>query len=492
MTQPSEAWIAALFAPVVKDGVTYPPRPQILFTGPSAPQPTDDPANKQTIWTFPVSFTPGGDVGGTSTSQTVVGWRGKALDATTMGAPGDATIPIYDNTSTSWKARAISGDISITRAGVVTVLNSAKLNGATVPAAGSLTTGNVLQVSGGGALTYAPLNLAGGAGYITGTLPTGNQAAQAMGGDVSGTTAAATVAKVNGTSVPAAPTAGSVLLATGSTSSAWVDPYAGAAQQPYPLLATHKVKWLNGETNAYNSSTPTAGVQYAGWSTLSFNGTTTTPSFASTSRLNGTKRLRFQTTVAAAFTGIQETGYVNAGVTQWGSWRGNAANRGGFLFRCRFAVTSIGVSSTLHCFVGLIEAVQQQSTSFDYTTDTTTCKLGIGFTATTTAGGAFPAANWKAIESAHASPTLTDFGSGFALTLNDFIEVIMYAAPNDNKVTLTLNNLTSGATTTVTLNTTLPTNTVMLGTQIVLGTQTITSGTNAIDISLIYLEDFDG
>lgn len=73
-----------------------------------------------------------------------------------------------------------------------------RVNGATVPAAGALTVGNVLQVSAASALIYAAVNLAGGAGFVTGVLPAGNQASQAMGGDISGTTAAATVNKASG------------------------------------------------------------------------------------------------------------------------------------------------------------------------------------------------------------------------------------------------------------------------------------------------------
>lgn len=69
-----------------------------------------------------------------------------------------------------------------------------KVNGATVPAAGALTTGNVLQVSAAAALVYAALNLAGGPSYVTGLLPTTNQAAQALGGDLTGTTASAQIA----------------------------------------------------------------------------------------------------------------------------------------------------------------------------------------------------------------------------------------------------------------------------------------------------------
>jgi hypothetical protein len=59
-----------------------------------------------------------------------------------------------------------------------TVVN---INAASVPSAGGLTTGNLLQVSGASSLTYAPLNLSGGGNYLTGTLPTANQASQVSG-----------------------------------------------------------------------------------------------------------------------------------------------------------------------------------------------------------------------------------------------------------------------------------------------------------------------
>ncbi|HSY76359.1 MAG TPA: hypothetical protein VK890_05855, partial [Bacteroidia bacterium] len=49
-----------------------------------------------------------------------------------------------------------------------------KINGATVPAAGALTTGNVLQVNGTSSTTYGPVNIAGGSNYITGNLPVSN------------------------------------------------------------------------------------------------------------------------------------------------------------------------------------------------------------------------------------------------------------------------------------------------------------------------------
>ena len=55
------------------------------------------------------------------------------------------------------------------------VATTTSINGASVPAAGALTTGNVPQVSGAAAITYAPVNLAGGDNYVTGVIPYKNR-----------------------------------------------------------------------------------------------------------------------------------------------------------------------------------------------------------------------------------------------------------------------------------------------------------------------------
>lgn len=130
------------------------------------------------------------------------------------------SVIISSNGVSSWNLihQIMKGDLS----GVGDSTTVIKINGSTVPVGGSLTTGNVLQVSGAAALSYGAVNLAGGAGYITGSLPTANQVVQSMGGDVSGTTASATVAKINGNAVASGtPTNGQVLTySTGS--SQWV------------------------------------------------------------------------------------------------------------------------------------------------------------------------------------------------------------------------------------------------------------------------------
>jgi hypothetical protein len=193
------------------------------------------------------SFSAGGDLAGSGISQTVVGLRGNPLSLVaptagqflveSAGASGSAWTSISGDVSASgttpgkltvtgiqgsavptpatgflqWTGAAFAwstpaggftagGDLG----GTSTNQSVLAVHGASVPSAGGLVTGNVLQVVGSSALSYGAVNLAGGSGSVTGLLPAGNQAAQTMGGDVTGTTAASVVAKVNGATVPAA------------------------------------------------------------------------------------------------------------------------------------------------------------------------------------------------------------------------------------------------------------------------------------------------
>jgi hypothetical protein len=58
--------------------------------------------------------------------------------------------------------------------------------------------GNVLQINVAGNVVWNPVNLAGGANFVTGLLPAGNQSPQVMGGDVTGNTAVNTVNQATG------------------------------------------------------------------------------------------------------------------------------------------------------------------------------------------------------------------------------------------------------------------------------------------------------
>lgn len=171
------SWLDAFFFgySVQVLGVPFPHENVLNFTG--AVVGTDDVANGRTT----VNVTGGGGGGGiTALTGDVTASGSGSVAATVAGLQGNpvSSVPpiaaqlLLENSGATGSAWAtVSGDSTLNATGAM--VNTA-VHGATVPAAGSLTTGNVLQVSGASALTYGAVNLAGGAGYVTGALPAGN------------------------------------------------------------------------------------------------------------------------------------------------------------------------------------------------------------------------------------------------------------------------------------------------------------------------------
>lgn len=140
-------------------------------------------------WQNPATFTASGDLSGTSSSQSVIRIQGKTVSST---APLDAQAFIWNNSLTRWEPRA--------------------------------------------------LNLAA-SNAVTGQLPSANQAAQTLSGDVIGTTAASTVVKLNGYKViPTAPTDGYVLT--------WVNADGYWEPKPATVTSTNVAGDLTGTTAA--------------------------------------------------------------------------------------------------------------------------------------------------------------------------------------------------------------------------------------------------
>lgn len=159
----------------------------------------------------------GGDLTGTYPDPTVVKLQGRPVANV---APTDGQVLTYVASNTDWEPKTpvvsggtAGGDLSGTYPNPIV----SKIHSATVPVAGSLTTGNVLQVNGASSLSYAPLDLSNSASVIN-TLPSGNQAAQHLGGDLTGTTASAIVAKLDGYTLSASsPVANQILGFNGTT-----------------------------------------------------------------------------------------------------------------------------------------------------------------------------------------------------------------------------------------------------------------------------------
>ena len=182
---------------------------------------TDDPTTGSTVVNFTLLVAPTGTgvvhtVNGViqspatlvSMSADVTGVLAFAHGGTglsTVGASGTVlTIsggtPVWAPPTTG--ITTLTGDVTAGPGAGSVAATVVKIHGSTVPAGGSLTTGNILQVNGSASLTYGPLNVAGGSNYITGIVPDANLPTAS--GDWTGTIDDNTVGAINGASVPAA------------------------------------------------------------------------------------------------------------------------------------------------------------------------------------------------------------------------------------------------------------------------------------------------
>jgi trimeric autotransporter adhesin len=122
---------------------------------------------------LPPDGTAGGDLSGTYPDPTVTKINGNSVPANASG-----TLTNNGSGTLTWTAIPTSlppdGTAGGNLSGTYPNPTVAEINGASVPASGALTTGNVLQVNGTSSTTYAPVNIGGGSNYITGNLPVNN------------------------------------------------------------------------------------------------------------------------------------------------------------------------------------------------------------------------------------------------------------------------------------------------------------------------------
>lgn len=157
-------------------------------------------------------FTAGGDLSGTSTSQTVNSVHGASVPIAGSLTTGNI-LQVTGSSSLSYATLNLAGGSNFVT-GLLPFNNLATItavNSVTMPVGGSLTTGTILRATGAGSASYGALDLSN-TNAIIGTLPDGYQAAQTVGGDLSGTTSSATVIKLQNRAVAStAPTDGYVL-----------------------------------------------------------------------------------------------------------------------------------------------------------------------------------------------------------------------------------------------------------------------------------------
>src|ERR1019366_4941411 len=139
----------------------------------------------------------GGDLSGTTAAAAVTGLRGNALPAPS----GTNTALTWTGSALAWSTTASGFTAATDLAGTSTSQTVVGFQGrgvtATAPAAGNA------YYWGGASWAASALNLAGGAGSVSGVLPAANQAAQTLAGDVTGATTATTVGRILNQTVPA-------------------------------------------------------------------------------------------------------------------------------------------------------------------------------------------------------------------------------------------------------------------------------------------------
>jgi hypothetical protein len=275
-----------------------------------------------------------------STGQALLA-SGNTFAPGAMNLAGGSTIFTGLLPSGNQVAQTMTGDVT----GTTSSNTVSKINGTTVPAGGSLTAGNVLQVSGASALAYGPMNLAGGSNYFTGLLPTGNQASQSIGGDGSGTTAALTVTGLRGSALPS--------LASGYlnyTGSAWAltmltvggTNIGGGTEGQLLLFGPSTSGWYTGSGDvAWSTSTPgLATVQQITGSSGTINVIATCSILGSSTTTPVLGCEATVTTTNASATTIYTFAHPNNVVADWTvSCRGRNASNNGDLYRADLSAT---------------------------------------------------------------------------------------------------------------------------------------------------------
>jgi len=268
------------------------------------------------------------------------------------------------------------------------------------------------------------------------------------------------------TNEPTAPASGMRLYAK-SIANKMFPKFIGPSGLDIPVASA---PWANGFSLISAGASTTINVIGC---TVTAVGTVSTPTIASTSMRNQTRRFQITSSTTAGTLGSLR---VNA--TE--CWRGNSSGMGGFFVVCRFSLVTL--QSGMRAFVGLTDAPTTAATNIDPTTSTTPGKLGMAINSNS--------GTWSIVSNVSGTtPTVITLNSTtFAINTTDMYELIMFTPPFGSTITYRVSNLTTGtAPTTGTFGSNVPGTTTFLG-RVLWTSNNATAASTAMDCSRFYLE----
>lgn len=271
-------------------------------------------------------------------------------------------------------------------------------------------------------------------------------------------------------SAPSTPATDSIILYPISYAGREIPGYkdeTGFATNLQVCLGKNKIRVYN----AYNAATVAAAYGFAAFTVL---GTLTARNFATTNLLNSVARHAYVS--AATISNYAQLRTPNSGGF---CWRGNAANLGGFYVVIRFAISDAALVSGATTFVGLNAPTSRANGT---PTAPESIANAVGMYQTTAGGNQWLIGSNDATSNA----TTTSLGTNFPVNITDFLELVLFAKPNDSTIFYEVTNITTGNTASGSLTTDLPINTTALGIDITRMTPSATAV--GFDISNIYAE----
>lgn len=234
-----------------------------------------------------------------------------------------------------------------------------------------------------------------------------------------------------------------------------------------PHLGQNNIRtWRGGATTTATSFAATVGAMaYTGASPAA----PTIPALASTNLLTSTCRSTISTgAVAGALAYIRGN--------QLTIWRGNAADRGGFLVVHRFALSG-ALLLGMRAFAGLVD-VAANPTNLDPTTST--APGGIGLATAANSG------NWRLVNNITGTArTALDLGASFPIDNTSLMELTLWCAPSDTGISYQVTNLSTGASASGKITANIP-----AATSFLMPSVWVTNNTNAAAQTLDFISSY--